>query len=126
MDLIILENKYSVYKFNIGSVLPDWIFKSDFYSITKTPDEISVVALQTANSDAKVFRNDGWRIIKVAGLLDFSLVGIIADLSTIFKNKNISIFTVSTYDTDYILVKQNDLDTAIEALKENGHSVRLE
>jgi uncharacterized protein len=126
MNLIILEHKYSVYKFKVGSVLPEWIFSSDFYSITGTPDEISVVAPQTGNTGEKILRNDAWRIIKVMGPLDFSLVGIIADLSSILRNKNISIFTVSTYDTDYILVKQNDLDTAIEALEESGHTVRVE
>jgi uncharacterized protein len=126
MNLEILENKYSVYKFNVGSVLPDWIFTSDFYSITKTSDEISVVALQTANTGKNILRNDGWRIIKVIGPLDFSLVGIIADLSSILKNKNISIFTVSTYDTDYILVKQNDLEISIQAFEEKGHTVSVQ
>jgi hypothetical protein len=126
MDLIILENKYSVYKFNVGSVLPDWIYASEFYSITRTPDEISVVALQTEKIPENVHQNKNRRIIKVIGPLDFSIVGIIADLSSIFKRKNISIFTVSTFETDYILVSQDDLNAAMLALVENGHTISVE
>lgn len=126
MNLAVLKNSYAVYKFEVGSVLPHWIFTSDFYSVTGTVDEISVVASECSSKDEKILKNGGWRIIKVIGPLDFSLVGIIADLSSVLKNKNISIFTVSTYETDYILVKQNDLDTAIKALEENGHTVVTE
>jgi len=70
--------------------------------------------------------NKDWRIIKVEGPLDFSMVGVIADLSSIFKKKNILIFTISTYDTDYILVKQKDLTAGIQALTENGHMISVE
>jgi uncharacterized protein len=126
MNLILLNNKYSIYKFNKESVLPAWIYSSDFYSITRTKEEISVVAVQTDLVSDDFICNRDWRIIKVAGQLDFSLVGIIADLSAVFKKKNISIFTVSTYDTDYILVKHKDLNAGIQALTENGHTISSE
>lgn len=65
-----------------------------------------------------------WRILKVIGQLDFSLVGVIADISVILKDNDISIFTVSTYDTDYILVKEKDLRSSIEALIENNYIIK--
>ena len=124
MNLKILSDKYSIYKFRSESALPAWIYSSEFYSITKTRDEVSVVAIQTdLTSEDIICKNNDWRMIKIEGPLDFSIVGIIADLSAIFKKKNISIFILSTYDTDYILLKQKDLDTGIQMLIENGHNI---
>jgi uncharacterized protein len=124
MDLIVLEKKYSIYKFDIDSVLPEWIYLSDFYSITKTADEVSVVTEQTDQILGNIPCSEDWRILKVAGPLDFSLVGIIADISAILKDAKISIFTISTYDTDYILLKQKDLKTAIEALTDKKYKIQ--
>ena len=94
MNLKILSDKYSIYKFKSESALPAWIYSSEFYSITKTRDEVSVVAIQTdlASEEIICYSND-WRIIKIEGPLDFSIVGIIADFSAILKKKNISILT---------------------------------
>lgn len=124
MNFKVLTGKYAIYKFAIGSVMPERICSGDFYSITKTIDEISVVARQSDVIEGYMECNKDWRIVRIEGSLDFSLVGIIADISAIFKNKNISIFTISTYDTDYFLIKQKDLDTAIQALIENNHIVQ--
>ena len=126
MNFEVLENNYTIYRFGNESVLPDWIYSSDFYSITKTKDEISVVAAQNDLISIDIECNKDWRIIKIEGHLDFSLVGIIADASAIFKRKKISVFTLSTYDTDYFLIKQKDLDVGIHALIENGHKVSIE
>lgn len=126
LNLIVFEKTYSICRFENGSVLPEWVYLSDFYSITKTKDEISVVTLQPDFIPEDIIINSDWRVIKIEGPLDFSLVGIIADLSAILKKKKISIFTVSTYDTDYVLVKQKDLDSGVAALREEGHNVILE
>ena len=107
-------------------MLPDWIYSSDFYSITQTTDEISVIATQTNFDLEDVIKSEDWRIFKIVGPLDFSLIGIISEVSKIFKQIKISIFTISTYDTDYILVKQKDLNSGIEALIEKGHKVSIE
>jgi hypothetical protein len=125
MNFEVLEAKYAIYRFGNGSVLPDWIYSSGFYSITKTKDEISVVAVQNNLISSNILCNKDWRIIKIQGPLDFSLVGIIAEISAIFKKKKISIFTISTYDTDYFLIKQKDLDIAIQALNKNDHIVSI-
>jgi hypothetical protein len=127
MNLKILDAKYSIYKFKIESSLPAWIYSSEFYSITKTSDEVSVVTTQTDLASEEIIgKSDEWRIIKIKGPLDFDQVGIIADLSAIFRKENISIFTLSTYDTDHILVREKDLNTTIKALEENGHNISPE
>jgi len=121
LDLSVLDNRLSIYRFKNGVILPSWIYASEFYSITKTTDEASVVADKNDEDLKDLKVSLGWRVIKVIGPLDFSLVGIIANISTILKQANISIFTISTYDTDYILVKEDNLQKAIQSLEENGH-----
>jgi hypothetical protein len=126
MNLIVLKKRYSIYKFKSDCVLPGWVYLSDFYSITKTKDELSVIAIQTDSISEKITCSKDWRILKVDGPLDFSLIGIIADISIILKEKKISIFTISTYDTDYILVKQNKLNIGIKALRDKKYTISLE
>ena len=126
MNFEVLEGNYAIYRFGNESSLPDWIYSSGFYSITKTKDEISVVASQNDLPPSDITCNKDWRIIKIQGPLDFSLVGIIAEITAIFKKKKISIFTISTYDTDYFIIKQKNLDIGIQALIENDHKVTIE
>lgn len=126
MNFEVLENNYAIYRFGTGSELPEWVYSSAFYSITRTRDEISVVTAQNDLISRDIVCNKNWRIIKIEGLLDFSLIGIVADISAIFKRKKISIFALSTYDTDYFLIKQKDLDFGIKALIENDHKVSIQ
>jgi uncharacterized protein len=126
MDLLLLAEKYSIYKFNNDCVLPGWIYLSDFYSITKTRDEISVVALQTDLMSEVIACDQNWRVLKIAEPLDLSLIGVIAEISKILKEKNISIFAISTYDTDYILVKQKDLKGGLKALRDKKYKIHKE
>jgi hypothetical protein len=126
LNLVVLAKKYSIYKFEMGSVLPDWIYSSDFYSITKTHDELSVVACQIDSLAENISVSKDWRIFKVTGPLDFSLIGLIAEISAILKREKTPIFTISTYDTDYFLVKQKDSNNAIKALKNKGHIITIE
>mmetsp|Transcript_114 Transcript_114/g.148 ORF Transcript_114/g.148 Transcript_114/m.148 type:complete len:559 (-) Transcript_114:37-1713(-) len=97
----------------------------DIFSITKTKDEVSVVAsenlVDSILGGKKV--EEGWRAFKVCGPLDFGLVGILADLTSVLARAKICVFTVSTYDTDYILVKDDKLEPAVVALTEYGHSI---
>jgi hypothetical protein len=126
LNLLVLKKKYSIYRFKRESVLPDWIYSSDFYSITKTKDELSVVAIQTNRVPDDIPNSKNWKILRVSGPLDFSMVGIIAEISNIFREKNIPILTLSTYDTDYILVRQKDLKAGIKALIDKGHTISTE
>lgn len=95
----------------------------DLFFIGRTDDEISLV---TKTKDAPVSateREDGWRGFYIDGVLDFSLVGILAGITGVLAEAKIGIFAVSTYNTDYILVKEESLVKALRALKEAGYTV---
>lgn len=94
-----------------------------FYFIGKTDEELSLVC-PTEDVPANVTeRDDGWRGFRIQGILDFSLVGILSELSGILAENNIAIFAVSTFNTDYILVKAENFDKASEVLTAAGYVV---
>jgi hypothetical protein len=121
--LSVLDNQLSVCKLPAGSAIPKWATQGEIFSVTGTPDELSFVVDTVAIPDIEVVREDNWRVIKVEGPLQFDLVGIVASLATVLANARVSIFSVSTYDTDYILVRGHQLDKAVKALKSAGHRV---
>lgn len=95
-----------------------------FFFIGRTDSEISLVCPTSDVPKGATDREDGWRGFRVRGPLDFSLTGVLAGLSGILADHGIPIFAVSTFDTDYILVKAGDLDRASGALKRAGHEIR--
>jgi hypothetical protein len=104
--------------------LPAWATArpGEFLSVTRTADELSVIVAQSRPPrDIKCERT--WRLLKVQGPLPLNLIGIIAGLSGTLADAGVSIFAFSTYDTDYLLVKQVDLDRAVQALRRAGYSV---
>jgi hypothetical protein len=123
LQLIILKNTFAIYRFNPDVEVPEWISDSAFYSVTKSPDELSVVCEQNENHTGATAVSSDWKALKIAGPLDLSLIGIIAEISRILKESNISIFSIATYETDYILVKNRDLNKAVDSLKANGHKI---
>ena len=94
-----------------------------FYFIGKTDEEVSLVCRTEDTPADTVAREDGWRGFRVAGVLDFSLTGILAKLSAVLAEQGIGIFAVSTYNTDYILVKKDNLGRALAALAAAGYEV---
>lgn len=126
MELIVLKGNYSIFRFSDKAPLPDWIYWSEFYAITKTSDELSVVTSQQQPDHENTISSKDWKILKIAGPIDLSLIGIIHEISAILKNANIPIFTISTFDTDYILVKDTNIDEGVLALETNGHTVKYE
>jgi hypothetical protein len=123
-NLIVFEKKYSIYKFRKDAVLPEWVYATEFFSLTRTEEELSVVTVQTDHISDSVECSKDWRILKIEGPLDFSLTGVIADISIILKEAKISVFIISTYDTDYILIKEKNLKTAMVSLQNKGYNVR--
>ena len=123
MNLILLKGVYSVCKFAPETVPPSWIYESEFYSVTRTSEELSVVASLCCPADEGMICDYGWRILKIKGPLDLSLTGILAELSRLFSEKSIPVFTISTYDTDYILIKETDVENGVKALEDSGHSI---
>lgn len=101
-----------------GSSVPGWVCGA-FWSITQTSDELSIVCLQEC-VPSRVSHEGGWSVLKVLGPLSFALTGIVASISRALAEAGISIFALSTYDTDYVLVKADQLESAIEALRRQG------
>ena len=97
--------------------------RSDFFFIGKTDEELSLVCKTEDAPSEAVVRDDGWRGFRIQGVLDFSLIGILSKLSGILAENNIGIFAVSTYNTDYILVKKENFGRAMDALTAEGYTI---
>jgi len=123
MVLELLENEYSVYKFDPEYGINGNILTNDFISITRTKDELSIIAQKNELNGFLEVEN-GWKIFKINGILNFSLVGILSKISTILANENISIFVMSTFNTDYIMVKKENIKNAIEILIKNNYEIK--
>lgn len=95
----------------------------EFYFIGKTDEEVSLVCVTEDTPDGTVAREDGWRGFRIQGVLDFSLVGVLARLSSILAENEIGIFAVSTYNTDYVLVKEEQFEKALSVLAKAGYEV---
>src|SRR3989344_4882803 len=115
LKLLVLPQKLAICRFETGAGIPSWIEDASWFSITKTDDEISIVCPGNYVPDGVRVEKD-WRAFKVQGPLDFSLVGVLARLLAVLAEAGISVFTISTFDTDYILVKSEKLDQAVEVL----------
>ena len=96
---------------------------SGLYFIGSTDAELSLVCETDRTPADTLAREDGWRAFRVVGTLDFSLTGILSRIATVLADERIGIFAVSTYDTDYILVKRENLDRAAKALKRAGYGI---
>ncbi len=104
--------------------IPGWASSRVFCSVTRTPDELSIVCPQDlVPKEVKAVR--GWRSLRVEGELDFTLVGILSSLTSTLSENGISTFAISTYNTDYLLLKESDLDRGVAALREAGHTVTI-
>ena len=97
--------------------------ESDFYFIGKTDEEVSLACKTEDTPINTVERDDGWRGFHIQGVLDFSLIGILSKLSGILAEHKIGIFAVSTYNTDYILVKEENYERALTVLASEGYTV---
>ena len=103
--------------------LSDFDQIADFFFIGKTDEELSVVCLMNDVPERTVDRSDGWRGFRIEGTLDFSLVGVLSKLSAILAENQIGIFAVSTFNTDYILVKNEDYERAMDVLAAEGYEI---
>jgi hypothetical protein len=113
ISLIPLNDTYSIYQFADVREIHSEIISSGFYSITRTQDEISVVT--NCPTDFEFFQsNKNWKGFKVDGVLDFSLVGIIHDLTKPLKDNGIAVFVLSTFNTDYLFVKEENFIKTID------------
>lgn len=95
----------------------------DFYFIGKTDEELSLVIPTEETPAETTERDDGWRAFRIQGVLDFSLIGILSKISGLLADAKIGIFAVSTYNTDYVLVKKENYDQALAVLADAGYQI---
>ncbi|MBH0359032.1 ACT domain-containing protein [Bacillus toyonensis] len=123
MNLTILDTTFSVIKLPKTEEIPSWASKGELFSITRTIEELSIVCASSNVPDniLKDVEHD-WKCIKVEGILDFGLTGILSSLANPLADNNISIFAISTFNTDYLLVKLHSIEKAKSVLENAGHT----
>lgn len=115
LTLSLMPTRLAVCQLDASSDIPKWGLEEAFFSITRTQEELSIVCSE-AKVPSSIKAEKGWRCFKVEGPLAFELTGILSSLAQPLAEAKISIFAISTFDTDYILVKEDNLQRAIEVL----------
>lgn len=124
LTLTLSSDRLAVCRLDAGAAVPAWAVKSAFFSITRTGDELSIVCREDdAPSDAAFKIERGWRAFKIEGPLDFGLTGVLVAIAKPLADAGIPIFALSTYDTDYVLVKHDRVQPAITTLARADHTV---
>lgn len=122
LSLSVLPERLAVCRLGPDDRVPDWVFSKSLWSITRTDEELSLI-LPEECVPSSWKAEKGWRCLKVHGPLDSSLTGVLASLSAPLAEAGVSVLAICTYDTDYLLVRDGDLDRAREVLVEYGHQV---
>lgn len=122
MRLSLLPQRVALCRLPPDAAIPAWVWRGDLCSVTRTRYELSIVTAETNVPDG-ITCDEGWRVLKVRGPLDLDLTGVMAELSEPLAGACINIFTLSTFDTDHILVPEEKMDDAIAALKMAGHEI---
>lgn len=120
MKLRILEGPYTICKMK---TIADAPLDGEFVFVAKTDEELSLVCRTEQVPVETLEREDGWKSLGIIGTMEFTLVGVIAGISAVLAAEKLGIFVVSTFNTDYILVKEKDLDQAVQALERSGYSI---
>ena len=120
--LELLPDTYAVCWLDRNAPVPDWATQGHFSSVTRAAGGLSVVC-RDALVPGEVKKDGGWRILMVQGPLDLTLTGVLASLTIPLAREGISVFALSTYDTDYLLVREAQLERAIRVLGVEGHVV---
>ncbi|NIM95496.1 MAG: ACT domain-containing protein [Anaerolineales bacterium] len=122
LKLEVLQWQLAICRLDPGDPIPQWALECPFFSVTRTPEELSILCCEDS-IPPEIQHEGGWRGMKVQGPLPFTLTGVISSLSDPLAEAGIPIFVLSTFDTDYVLVKWIDLDRAVIVLREEGHEV---
>jgi hypothetical protein len=123
LTLIILPDTFAVCRLDADAAVPAWATAGDLSSITRTADELSIVCRQDAVPEG-ITCERRWRCLRVAGTMPFAVVGVLASLTTPLTEAGISVFAISTFDTDYMLMMADALGRAIDILRMRGHTIR--
>lgn len=120
MEIKKINQDFSVCKvkdYSLVNINAEYIFTG------KTDEENSLVCITSEVPSNVIQRDDGWKGFRIQGILDFSLVGILSKISEILAMNSISIFAISTYNTDYVLIKKENYQRALEVLKQAGYKI---
>ena len=117
-----LPGPYAIVQLAPDAPVPDWAAQGELTSITRTADELSIVC-PTENLPTDVLSSHRWIGLKLKGPFPFSLTGVLLSFIEPLSNNGVPIFTISTYDTDYVLVQEGRSATALELLKKAGHEM---
>jgi len=121
-ELTVLPGFFAIVRLAADAPLPIWATTGDLFSLTRTSDELSLVCA-AAQVPAGLTAEKGWRALKVQGPFVLSETGVLATLSATLAQAKVSLFAISTFDTDYFLISEEKLDAAIAALRAVGHIV---
>lgn len=123
LSLTLLPQHVAVCRLESGDPIPGWATSGELWSVTRTPDEVSLVCEERFVPEGlRVER--GWRCLKVRGPLDFGMTGVLISIADPLAAAGVSVFSFSTFDTDYVLVREEQVTTACAALTRAGHSVQ--
>ncbi|MDI9476888.1 MAG: ACT domain-containing protein [Natronincolaceae bacterium] len=120
MKLKIINQNFSICKVKDLSQID---YSDKFYFVGKTDEELSLVCSTDLVPKNAIECDKGWRAFRIQGVLDFSLIGILSKLSTLLAENKVGIFVVSTYNTDYVLIKEENFEKAINVLECNGYVI---
>ena len=118
------SGQYSICRLAPEQIIPGWVYSSAFFNISKTYDELSIIC-ESQLVPVVVKQNGHWRLLKILAVLDLSLTGITAQFSKALADAAVNICVIATFNTDYVLVKEEKLSAAIKALENAGFSVQL-
>lgn len=120
MKLKIINQNFSICKVKDLSQID---YSDKFCFVGKTDEELSLVCSTDLVPENAIECDNGWRAFRIQGVLDFSLIGILSKLSTLLAENKVGIFVVSTYNTDYVLIKEENFEKAINVLECNGYII---
>jgi len=123
LTITVHPDRYAICRLEPGATLPAWAGGAEFLCVTRTSHELSIVCSQTMVPESVHAERDR-RLLQIEGTLAFTLIGVLASVATPLAEAEISVFAVSTYDTDYLLISERDLRRAAEVLEAAGHTIR--
>lgn len=123
LTLSVLPNAYAVCQLHPDGHIPYWALLGDFVSLTRASGELSIVCLQK-HVPQEIKAERGWRCVKAEGPFPLSLAGIQASLTVPLAEANISILSIATYDSNFLLIKEENLEDAVQVLKQAGHKLQ--
>ncbi len=124
LTLTLLQEAFSVCQMAPSEPIPSWATQGTFYSITKTTDELSIVC-PSEEVPSGITCEKGWIMYRVEGPLDFGLTGVLSSIAKPLTDEKVSIFAISSYDTDYILVKESNREKSLKALTAANFIVQI-